>query len=146
MRKKIYKPRAAKIPAIIKLESVGDSLAMLPFQLHAQIETLIEMPTAEHCNNVSKQLCIIAGAISHANRGAPILGKRDASSLAINSAIQAVDDVVQRHDRTGAVAVSELEAKTIRAAAGKLDDALYAIPLLCYRKAEREVSQWLMTK
>jgi hypothetical protein len=81
--------------------------------------------------------------MSHANNGDPIKGKRDAASLAIQSAINAIDDVIQRYERTGGVAVTELEAQTLRAAAGKLDDALYSMPLLCYRRAEREVSRWV---
>lgn len=142
-RNKAYKPRPVRVPAIIPLEMVGDALPMLALQLHAGIVTLIEAPTVDHCNNLSRQLCIIAGAMSHQNTGAPILEKRDASSLAIRSAILAIESVVDRHGRTGKVAVTDSEAVTLRAAAGKLDDALSDISLFAYRKAEAEVTKYV---
>jgi hypothetical protein len=142
-RHKKHKPIAVKIPAIIPLETAGDAMPLLAGRLHAGIITLIERPAVAHCNNLSRQLCIIAGGMSHANNGDPIKGKRDAASLAIQSAINAIDDVIQRHERTGGVAVLDTEALTLRAAAGKLDDALYSMPLLCYRLAEGEVARWV---
>lgn len=142
-RRKAYKPRTVKIPAIIPLETAGGAMPLLAGQLHAGIITLIERPTVAHCNNLSRQLCVIAGGMSYTNNGAPIEGRRDAASLAIQSAIKAIEDVIQRHERIGTVAVLETEAMTLRAAAGKLDDALHSMPLLCYRRSEEEVARWV---
>ena len=141
--RKQYKPRVRAVPAIIPLETAGEAMPLLAGQLHAAIITLIARPSTSSCNNLSRQLCVIAGGMSHASGGAPIKGNADAASIAIQSAINAIEDVIARHDRTGAVSVSSLEAKTLRAAAGKLDEVLYSMPLLCYRRAESEVSRWV---
>jgi len=138
-RNKRYVPRAAKIPGLLQVQMTSEAHPQLAMQLYASLITLIERPSVEACNRLSHQLCCIAGGLSYAINGKPILGRTDAASIAIRSAIAAIEGIINRAERTNAVHVTELEEKTLRAAAGKLDDALSSIPLPCYTKAVREV-------
>lgn len=78
--------------------------------------------------------------MSHANNGAPILGRKDAHSIALNSAIKALEGVCERHDRTGKVGVTALEAQTLIAASGALDAVLCEVPAVCYDRADKELA------
>lgn len=137
--KKYAGPKPQKIPAIIPLESVADVHPIKAAQLHAALITLIARPNTEHCNNLTRQLCVIAGGLSHARGGKPIMQDRDASAIAVQSAILTIEAIIDRTERTGVLAVLEQEAKTLRTAAGRLDDALATIPINCYHRAEIEV-------
>lgn len=141
-RTKRYIPRTATIPSILQVQMTKDAHPELALQLHLGCINLIEAPTVAACNKLSFELTCIAGGMSHANKGQPILGRTDAASIAIKSAIMTIEAIVDRHDRTGAVAVNDAEAKSLRAAAGKLDDALGRIPLPAYNRAVKEVEAW----
>lgn len=140
-RNKRYVSRPVTIPRILNVRMTADEHPILAHQLYAAMITLIERPTMEACNLLSHRLCCIAGGMNHANKGAPLMRRTDAASIAIQPALRAIDSIVDRFERIGAVAVSESEAATLRAAAGKLDDAIGATPLTAYRRAEREVSE-----
>lgn len=135
-RNKKYQPKPVRFPAIIPLESVADVFPNKALELHAAIVTLIARPETEHCNNVTRQLCIIAGGLSHARGGKPLRGARDMAAIAVNSAILTIEAVIER---TGKFFITEAEAQTLRVAAGKLDDAMRDMPMTAYRLAEREV-------
>lgn len=145
-RNKAYRPKVRLIPKIIQIETVTDVYPELPTKLYAAIITFCERPSIESCNHLSHQLCCVAGGMSHAYKGAPILHKRDAASNAIRSAILCIEAIGERYERTGVVGVTEMDRKTLHAAAGRLDEALQAIPLTCWRRAEREVQFWLREK
>lgn len=140
-RTKRYVSKPVAIPRILNARMTADEHPWLAMQLYAAMITLIERPTMEACNRLSHQLCCIAGGMCHANKGAPIMHRTDAPSIAIQSAIRAIESIVDRHERIGTLVVSESDAATLRAAAGKLDDAIGATPLTAYRRAEREVSE-----
>jgi len=142
-RAKRHTPRLPGIHPLLQAQMTRDAHPELAMQLYAALITLIERPSVEACNRISFRLACIAGGMSHAIKGQPILGRKDAGSLAIHSAIMAIEGIVDRHDRTGVVAVTDTEAKTLRAAAGKLDDALGRIPLPAYNCAVREVESVL---
>lgn len=138
---KPYKPRQIMIPSIIKTITAAEKYPELPLRLHAGIVAFTQEPTISSANALSKHLCLIAGALSHAAGGAPILGRTDPASIAIYSAIRAFECVVERHDATEIVAVSGNEAKTLIAASGALDDVLRTVPAACYDRAIKELDE-----
>lgn len=138
-RNKPYKARAIMIPSIIPLVTASQKYPDLAMFLHAGIVAFTQEPTVASANALSKQLCLIAGALSHAAGGVPILGRTDPASIAIYSAIRAFECVVERHDATEIVAVSSNEAKTLIAASGALDDVLRTVPAACYDRAMKEL-------
>ena len=145
-RVKRYQPRMVSIPDILQVRMTADEHPGLALELHLAIVSMIGHPTIAACNQLSHRFSCIAGGMSHANKGAPILARMDAASVAIKSAIQTIEDIVDRHGRTGGITVTDLEAKTLRAAAGKLDDALGRIPLPAYRRAVAEVDAFVSVK
>lgn len=142
-RNKSYRPKAARIPLFLLTAGVLNARPHLATSLYGQIIAFCVSPSYETSNNLTKQLAIIAGGMSHMDKGRPILGKRDAASIAICSAINCLESVAGRYDRTGKVAINEAEKQTLHAAAGRLDETLQVMPLSCYALAEREVSKAL---
>lgn len=138
-RTKRYKPRLVSIPEILQVQMTADAHPGLALELHLGIINLIESPSVAACNKLSFSLCCIAGGMSHACQGKPILGRTDAASVAIKSAIMTIEAIVNRCERTGSIGVTDLEAKSLRVAAGTLDNALGRIPLPMYNRAVREV-------
>lgn len=142
-KRKPYRPRRVTIPMMFLSQSVTDKYHDLPLSLYGQIYAFIERPNVESSNNLSRQLCCIAGGMSHMLNGKPIKGRRDSGSVAICSAVSCMSAIAERFDRTGVIAVNESEAQTLKAAAGRLDEVLQGMPLACYLKAEAEAHLWL---
>lgn len=138
-RSKKYTARTIMIPGIIPLVTASQKYPGLAIFLHGGLVAFINEPTVASANALSKQLCLIAGAMSHAAGGVPILGRTDTASIAIYSAIRAFECVVERHDATEIVAVSGSEAKTLIAASGALDDVLRTVPAACYDRAMKDL-------
>jgi hypothetical protein len=137
--RKKHHQRPLMIPKIIDARMAADEHPELALGLHLAIVNLIEAPTTPACNAVSRRLSEIAGAMSYVARGQPIKGQRDAGSIAIQSAIRVIEDIVDRWDIAEKVTVRSDEAKTLRAAAGKLDEALARIPLSVFNRAKANV-------
>lgn len=142
-RNKTYTAKPVRVPAIIPLATAADAHPELAMRLHTGIQWFIDNPTIESANNFSQQLCLVAGAMSHSIGGAPVLGRKDANSIAINSACHALQAICDRHDRTRVVSVMPLEAKTLIAATGRLDEVLHSVPAYCYDRADKELSEAL---
>lgn len=140
-RNKPYKARTVMIPALIPMISAAAKYPDLALKLHGGLVAFVNEPTVASANALSKQLCLIAGAMSHAAGGARILGRTDPASIAIYSAIRAFECVVERHDATEVVAVSTIEAKSLIAASGALDDVLRTVPAACYDRAIKELDE-----
>jgi hypothetical protein len=138
-RNKPYKVRTIMIPSIIPIVTASQKYPELALRLHAGLVAFTHEPTVASANALSKQLCLIAGAMSHAAGGMPILGRTDHASIAIYSAIRAFECVVERHDATEIVAVSGSEAKTLIVGSGVLDDVLRTVPAACYDRAIKEL-------
>lgn len=142
-RNKAYKPRALMIPALIPSVMVTDKYPYLATSLYAQIITFCERPGIESSNNLTRQLACIAGGMSHQIRGTAIRGRKDPASIAICSAIACIEGISNRYERIGVIDVTPTEAKTLKAAAGRLDAVLQGMPARCYELAERESDFWL---
>jgi hypothetical protein len=142
-RNKAHKSGRLTIPMMFLTSTVLAKYPHLATSLYGQIIAFCERPCIETSNNLSRQFACIAGGMSHMNKGAPIRGKRDAASIAICSAINCIEAICHRFERTGAILVNELEKTTLHAAAGRLDEVLQTMPLACYLRAEQEADFWL---
>lgn len=143
LRHKSHQQKTIRVPSIIKLITAAEAYPDLAIKIHMGVDEFIRSPSIMSANHLSQQLCLIAGAMSHAANGAPILGRKDAHSIAINSAINAFQGVCDRHDRTGKVSVTKLESQTLIASAGQLDAVLNKVPAVCYDRADRELAEAL---
>jgi len=135
--------REIKIPKIIPFVSAIDAYPELVLELHLKLLAATNEPSIDTINQLSKELCIIAGSMSISNKGEPIKGKRDLSSLAIQSAINVIESITERHDRTGKVFVSDLDKKSLIAAANGLDKVLSRVSKFSYEIAALEVEGYI---
>jgi hypothetical protein len=142
-KRKKYVPRRVTIPMLFMGQCVLEKYPHLATSLYGQIHTFIERPSVGASNNLSHQIACIAGGMSHVLNGQSIRSKRDAGSIAICSAVACMEAICKRFERTGAIAVTDLEAQTLRSAAGRLDEVLQGMPLAAYLKAESECHLWL---
>ena len=138
-KNKVYKPRLVSAPRILNFVSASDARPDLKLLFHAAVMAFTVQPTVATCNQISKHLCKISGAMSLANNGAPIEGKKDSGSIAICEAIKVIELIGERYDRSEEVTISPVEASILRRCAGKLDAVLSTVPAVCYDKAEKEV-------
>lgn len=138
-KNKLYRPRLLLVPRILNFISASDARPDLKLLFHAAVMAFTVQPTVATCNQISKHLCKISGAMSLANDGAPIEGKKDSGSIAICEAIKIIELVGARYDRSDAVTISPSEVNILCRCAGKLDSVLSTIPAACYDRAEKEV-------
>lgn len=144
--KKPRKPMRATrlaIPMLVMRHSVAQAKPLLCDALLAQIQSFVLAPSIATGNSLARELACVAGGLSHQYKGAAIRGRTDAGSIAIVSAVHCMEGIGSRHDRTGIVAVTDSEKKTLNAAAPHLYRILSAMPLACYLKAEGEADMWL---
>lgn len=135
--------REIKIPKIIPFVSALDAYPELALELHLKLVAATNEPSIDTINQLSKELCIIAGAMSINNQGAPIKGQHDLYSIAIQTAINVIEAISNRHDRTGKVFVSELDKNSLIAAANGLDKVLAKVSKFSYELAALEVEGFI---
>ena len=124
-------------------QTVAEKYPHLAIGVYGQIQAFCEQPSIETSNNLSRQICIIAGGMSHMRHGAALSKLKDPASIALCSAVYCMRAIGKRYDETGAIGVTESEKQTLRAAAGRLDEVLQVMPLSCYIKSEQEADMWL---
>ena len=145
-RTKKYKQREVKIPSIIPFVSAAEAYPDLLLELHMKILAATSEPNMESINQLSKELCVIAGSISISNKGNPIRGNKDLSSLSIQSAISVIESISDRYERTGKVFMSELDRKSLIASANGLDKCLSKVSKFAYEIAALEVEGYIKSK
>lgn len=138
-KNKVYVPRMVLVPGIVKFVSVAHARPDIKLLFHSAVMAFTVQPTNATCNQISAHLCKIAGAMSLANNGAPIQGRKDKGSISINLAIAVIESVAARYEISDDVTITEYEAKVLRKCAGGLDAVLSNVPEACYERAEREV-------
>ena len=138
-RDKRHIPKVCLVPRIIPMITAAEVYPDLALKFHFKLEAAIKEPAIVTLNQLSKELCVIAGAMSYASNGAPILGKRDPASLAIMSAIRVMESIVDRHTATEKTVITQQEAKTLIAASGALDRVLCRVSRHSYDTAKNEV-------
>lgn len=126
---KKHRPLPILIPKIFNVLSIRDEEPMLAMRIYGRIESFLTDPTVEAGNHLCEILCQIAAGLNIIAGGAGLRQVRDEHSISLVSAIAALEDVSLRHRRHAAVTVRATEAATLRAAAGKLDEALGRIPV-----------------
>ena len=145
-KRKQYRPRDVRIPAIIDCKMARDAHPELALKLRLGVVCLISAPSVEACNQLSLQLTRIVGGMSLMRGGAAIIGATDPAAIAVKSAILAIESIVDRHTRTGAVMVDEYQQMALEGAVARLDDVLGMIPASAYRQACVEIEQFLKEK
>lgn len=136
---KKHRPIALTIPPLFNVLSIRDEEPMLAMQIYGRIEAFLTNPTIDAGNHLCEILCQIAAGLNIIAGGAGLRQVRDQHSIAVISAISALEDVSQRHRKNGDVTVRSTEAMTIRAAAGKLDEALGRIPVHVWKEGCKDV-------
>ncbi len=142
-RNKAYRPKLALIPKIIPRITASQAYPDLALHFHMMLEVAIREPAIVTINQLSKQLCVIAGAMSYESSCKPLLGRTDMAALAIMSAIKVLESIVERHTLTGKVFVSGLEGKSLYAASNGIDSVLTNISKNSYEIALFEVEGFI---
>lgn len=142
-RNKSYKPRNVAIPALFNVLTIGDEEPMIAHRLYAGIYSFLHEPTIAASNHLGGLLTQIAEALNimrqrkEGKRG--IGDSRDPGCVAVISAVRVFIDISNRYDEFRVMQVRELEAATLRAAAGRLDEALRTIPVTIWHEACHKV-------
>ena len=121
------KPRKGYKPKAIHLPMMAESRDRMAMKLHLNIETLITSPSSDAFNELCKKIASLTDALSHM-RGRPIVDDRDAAANAIRTAVATLSQIQERSERTDTLAVTDLEALSLRNASGVLDVELARIP------------------
>ena len=145
-RNKKYIPKMILVPKIIRPVSALEAYPELALEFHLKLVAARFEPSIATINQLSKELCIIAGSMSYESNGKPIQGRKDMEALAIMSAITVLESIVDRHTRTGKVFVSELEGKSLVAAANGIHSVLSRVSKRSYEIAVLEVDGYIKTE
>jgi hypothetical protein len=115
----------------------------LALKLRLGVVGLIAAPSVEACNHLSLQLTRIVGGMSIMRGGMAIIDAHDPAAIAVKSAIMAIESIVDRHTRTGAVTVDAYQQMALEGAVARLDDVLAIIPASAYKKSCAEIEAFL---
>ena len=143
--RKKHRPIMALVPKIIRRVSALEAYPGLALELHCKLLAATVEPSIATVNQLSKELCVIAGAMSYETNCRPIEGRKDMEALAIMSAIKVTELIVGRYERTGSVFVSNLDRKSMTAAANGLDSVLSRVSKRSYEIAALEVEGYIKT-
>jgi hypothetical protein len=142
-RNKKHMPKMVLIPKIIPRITALQAYPDLANNFLLKLMAAKVDPTIATINQMSHELCVIAGSMSYESNCKPLLGRKDAEALAIMSAIKVLESIVDRHDRTGKVFVSELEGKSLDAAVNGIHSVLSRIGNNSYETALHEVDGYI---
>jgi prepilin-type N-terminal cleavage/methylation domain-containing protein len=120
--RKAYKPKAAHLPM---MRETHDRLAL---KLHLTVEALITQPSPLAYNELTKKLATLTDAISHMRGGRHLVDDHDAAANALRTSVIVLGAIFDRWEKTKNLAVTAMEALSLRSAAGVLDDAIRRIP------------------
>lgn len=134
-RNKAYRARDIKIPPLFQVLMIGDEEPDLAHQIYAAIYTFLHVPTITYANNLGLLVTTMAEAFDLKHGGRGIGSRQEPGCVAVVSAVRAMMDIAARYDKYGVVTVRETEAMTLRAAAGRLDEALRCIPVTLWNEA-----------
>jgi len=142
-RTKKYIPKMVLVPKLIPRITAAQAYPDLALYFHLKLVAAINEPAIATINQMSHELCVIAGAMSYESNGQPIQGRKDIEALAIMSAIKVLESIVERYERTGKVFVSELEGKSLVAAANGIASVLARVSKVIYEIALHEVDGYI---
>jgi hypothetical protein len=119
-------PRKAHRPKPIHVPMMAEGRDALAMQMHAAVETLIQRPSIDSYNRVSKMLA----TMNYAGLKADCL----------DMATDTVNAVCDRYERVKAIGLSDKEAEMLRAMAGELDWMIGKIPVNVFKAAAATVN------
>jgi hypothetical protein len=123
---KSAKPRKAHREKPIHVPMMTENRDALALQMHTAVETLIQRPSVDSYNRISKMLATMTYAGMKAD--------------CLNMATDTVNAVCDRFDRVQAIGLSDKEAETLRAMAGELDWMIGKIPSNVFKAAAATVN------
>ena len=121
------KPRKRYKEKPVHLPMMAESRDRMAMKLHLNVEALIASPSSDAFNELCKKVSALTDALSHL-RGRPIFQDKDAAANAIRTCVATLTQIHERAERTDTLAVTEVEALSLRNASGALDVALAKIP------------------
>lgn len=122
-------------PKIPMMRSTRQEIAL---RMHLMAEAMVLTPTATTANELSKAMAVMTEAVDHASHVR--IGKRDDPvALSLVASLQVMCDIEERHEQIGKWGVTGEQAKVIRAAAARFDEALARIPYNVYLAAREFV-------
>lgn len=133
------RPRIAMIPMM------AETRKRIAMTMHMCAEGMVHAPSSAMATEASKQLAIMSAAID-AQSPVGIARRTDAVSLALVAALAVMQSVEARHDAGKNWGVTGEEAKTLRAAAARFDEALRRVPFNVYEAARIFVEEMLRPK
>jgi hypothetical protein len=142
-RTKKYTPKMVLVPKLIPRVTAAQAYPDMALHFHLKLVAAIQEPAIATINQMSHELAVIAGAMSYESNCRPLLGRKDMEALAIMSAIKVLESIVDRHTRTGKVFVSELEGKSLVAAANGIASVLERVSKVSYETALFEVDGFI---
>lgn len=110
--------------------------------MYMSIEALLLEPSNATANQASRLMAIMTTAID-AESSTPIAQRSDPASLAVVAACNSLSSIEQRHDRTGKWGMTGEEAKALRAAMARFDEAMLNVPWPIYKAAQEFVDEEL---
>jgi hypothetical protein len=110
---------------------VTETHRRLALQLRMAGETLIERPSPDAFNQLSKMFAALCNA--------------GMAGEAIDLATDTMSDICDRYERVGKVGVNECEAEWLRLAIASIDERLPLVPVNKFKKAVAEVELFCAT-
>jgi hypothetical protein len=130
---KKYAPKKVIVP----LTKAGHDTKAL--ELHAFVETAIHRPSFATCDELARRLGAITAAF-FTMRG-PFPKRKNPDAIAIQSMNLALEAVQKRFDAHGKWHINDMEAESLRRAAGMLDGELRYLPYNLQQNAEKLIKQ-----
>lgn len=110
--------------------------------MYMSVESLLLEPSSKAANEASRLMAIMTTAID-AQSSTPIAKRSDPASLAVVAACNSLASIEQRHDRTGKWGMTGEEAKALRSAMARFDEAMLDIAWPTYKAAQEFVDEEL---
>lgn len=137
---------AAKVGGMLASVMTPEEVAYLPeeyplldVQLCNLITSFINDPNPDIADDLAYHMQQIACSWNMLHGGVGVLNMRTPEARTIVSAIKAMEDISARYIKTTVLLVRETEAKTLMAARAMLVTILEQIPVILWRRAEKDV-------
>lgn len=142
---KTHRPKGLHIPLMLDIAMpkvyVRDEQPDLAMRIYLQIEGLITQPTLAGANDLCRLFAKIAIGLHFTYEGIGLDYLPAETKAAVLSALSGLQDISRRHNEFRVMEVRQTEAMTLRAAAGRLDEALSLIPMHMWERAELTVKR-----
>jgi hypothetical protein len=142
---KTHKPKGLHIPLMLDIAMprvyVADEQPELAMQIYLRIGAMIDAPTLDGANSLCRLFAKIAIGLHLTYQGIGLDRLPADTRAAVLSALSGLQDISKRYNEHKVIAVRMTEARTLKAAAGRLDEALSLIPMHMWERAELTVKR-----